>query len=223
MLIHHEIVCEESRKKEENVEVDHMRITGGKFKGRTIQPPPKGIAGVRPTMDMVREAVFSMIGSRVEMSGASVLDLFSGSGSFGFESLSRGAEFVQFVEKRRNCVEAIKSTAESLGVSSAIKIVQGDVESFLKDNQRKFTLIFADPPYQTVVLSDFLNLIFKTDTLEENGIVLYECESREIESLSEIMDQIQVEGIKVITTRKYSKSSVVMLTKSSLGGELGGS
>lgn len=100
--------------------------------------------GTRPATDRVREAVFSSIGGWVV--DAHVLDLYAGSGSFGLEALSRGAETATFVESARKAVSALKANVEAVGLGGTI--VGGKVEDFLRDCEERFHLVFMDPPWR---------------------------------------------------------------------------
>src|SRR5579862_7156904 len=127
-----------------------MRIISGIYKSR-ILIAPKG-ESTRPTSDRARESLFNVLNNLIDFEGISVLDLFAGSGAFAFEALSRGAEHATFVEKNKNAVNAIKTNAESLEVTSKITIIQKDVYSYLPSltpNTQHLTptLVFADPPY----------------------------------------------------------------------------
>lgn len=122
-----------------------MRIIAGLAKG-TILAAPRGDA--RPTSDRVREAIFSSLGERVI--GATVLDLFAGSGALGLEAASRGADAVTFVENARASLDAIERNLESFrrnrGVTCEFRILRADVFR-LPALGESFSLIFADPPY----------------------------------------------------------------------------
>lgn len=120
-----------------------MRITGGTLSGRGIRVPRHG---VRPTQDMVREALFSMLADRVP--GCRFLDLFAGSGAVGLEAWSRGADVVQWVESSRRALRVLKqSVGELCGEKGAV--YSGDVAGYLKGAGRgmRFDVVFADPPY----------------------------------------------------------------------------
>lgn len=120
-----------------------MRVVAGSAGGLALIPPP---SQVRPTMDRVREAMFSSLGEWI--ADKRVLDLFSGSGSVGIEALSRGAASVAFVESQRTCAEAIRKNLAKTGLSASLHNL--DVFRFLErrgDGALCFDLIFADPPY----------------------------------------------------------------------------
>lgn len=122
-----------------------MRIIAGMAKGMTLAAP-RGDA--RPTSDRVREAIFSSLGERVI--GATVLDLFAGSGALGLEAASRGADAVTFVENARASLDAIERNLESFrrnrGVTCRFKVIRADAFK-LPLLEATFSLIFADPPY----------------------------------------------------------------------------
>ena len=119
-----------------------MRVIAGGSGGIRLVAPK---AGVRPTMDRVKAAIFSSLGEKV--TGARVLDLFAGTGALGIEALSRGADSVTFVEKDRAAVRAIERNLAHTGLRGRIR--QQDVFAFLRQAaSEKYDLIFADPPYE---------------------------------------------------------------------------
>ncbi|MFH1069577.1 MAG: RsmD family RNA methyltransferase [Candidatus Glassbacteria bacterium] len=121
-----------------------MRIIAGSLGGRRL-PSPRGRL-VRPVGERLRESVFSALGRACE--GAEVADLFAGSGAFGFEALSRGANRVTFVEKRREIGRRLEDSARELGVRECCSIVCADVFAYLFRLERPaFDLVFADPPF----------------------------------------------------------------------------
>jgi 16S rRNA (guanine966-N2)-methyltransferase len=117
-----------------------MRIIAGSRKGHTIYAS-KGL-DTRPTGDRVREAAFNLIGP---VEGASVLDLFAGSGALGLEALSRGAERAVFVDDDRDAVRAIERNLEKLKLPGEVR--QEDALRFLATERRRFDLVLVDPPY----------------------------------------------------------------------------
>jgi 16S rRNA (guanine966-N2)-methyltransferase len=121
-----------------------MRIIAGKFRGRTLRPP--GDHRTRPTADRVREAWFSILGDRVR--GATVLDLFAGSGALGLEALSRGASRAEFVELGKAAVGALRANVVALDVEDRVRIHRVDAGRFLERiAEDVFDIVFADPPY----------------------------------------------------------------------------
>ncbi len=146
-----------------------MRIIAGEFRGRRLVAP-SGPA-TRPTTDRVREAWFSMIGRP----GRLAVDLYAGTGALGFEALSRGAERVFFVERRRPALIAIRKNAEALGVSERIRILSVDVADARPALLREgpFDLIMADPPWTDFDAAQAaLRRLVRTDLLTEDGLAV---------------------------------------------------
>jgi 16S rRNA (guanine966-N2)-methyltransferase len=120
------------------------RIVAGAAGGRTLSVPPKG---TRPTSERVREALFSALEAAVGLDGATVLDLYAGSGALGLEALSRGAAAATFVESDRKAVEVLRRNAVSLGLPGA-RVLPGSVETVLAEAAAEpYDVILADPPY----------------------------------------------------------------------------
>jgi 16S rRNA (guanine966-N2)-methyltransferase len=121
-----------------------VRIIAGEWRGRPLAAPPG--MDTRPTADRAREALFSMLASRLgTFEGLKVADLFAGSGALGFEALSRGAASVLFIENEPNAAAAIRRNADSLGASDHVRILGGS--AFTLPRSDPFDLILADPPY----------------------------------------------------------------------------
>lgn len=157
-----------------------LRIVGGKWKGRTIESPD-GRETTRPTTERTRERVASMVLSArgLDLTGASVLDAFAGSGSMGFELLSRGAAHATFVDNDKRCAERIRKAARSLGASSEeVNTVCGDV--FIVTSTRlpasPFDVVFLDPPYVTDAnrVSAAVSALGSTGQLADGALVVYE-------------------------------------------------
>ncbi len=122
-----------------------MRVIAGTYKGRRLQAPP-GL-DTRPTSDRVREALFSILGARVEH--ARVLDLFAGSGALGIEALSRGAREATFVDSAAPAIRAIGANLEAVGADAVV--VRAEARRFLggaSRSARQYDLLFLDPPYR---------------------------------------------------------------------------
>jgi 16S rRNA (guanine966-N2)-methyltransferase len=125
-----------------------MRVVGGSAKGRRLRVPP--IEGIRPTSDRVREAVINALGSRDAVDGATVLDLYAGSGAMGIEALSRGAAWAVFVEANRTARDTILTNLTRCGLEDRGEVVADTVDGYLDraivDGQR-FDVAICDPPY----------------------------------------------------------------------------
>lgn len=148
-----------------------IRITGGKNRSRLLETPNTTLT--KPTMDKVREAVFSALGDKVY--NARVLDLFAGSGSYGLEALSRGAKKVTFVDSSSLAIQTIKTNCEKLNEKN-VQIFKDDVLGFLEQNTQEFDIIFADPPYKLDVYETMVETLLRRDILLSNGIIVLESE-----------------------------------------------
>ena len=146
-----------------------MRITGGTSKGRNLKVPAG--SKVRPTSDKVKQALFNILGEKVNKS--SFLDLFAGAGGIGIEALSRGAERVVFVDDARDSLHVIKKNLELIGFSKRTEIVGAKAEKYLKKVSEQFDIVFLDPPY-TLEQEPVLNLIAESGILNPGAIVIAE-------------------------------------------------
>jgi 16S rRNA (guanine966-N2)-methyltransferase len=122
-----------------------MRVIAGRYRGRRLQAPPGD--ATRPTSDRVREALFSVLGARVD--GARVLDLYAGSGALGIEALSRGAAEATFVDSAPAAIRAVRANLEAIGAEAEVR--RADARRFLGSASargREYDLVFLDPPYR---------------------------------------------------------------------------
>lgn len=122
-----------------------MRIIAGTARGRRIKAP-EGM-GTRPITDRAKEAIFNMLVSLGGVEDTNVVDLFAGSGSFGLESLSRGARHATFVERDRGALRALENNLSTLGFTSQATIVSMPVERALI-GMGHMDVAFCDPPYK---------------------------------------------------------------------------
>jgi 16S rRNA (guanine966-N2)-methyltransferase len=126
-----------------------IRIVAGELRGRRLTVAP----GVRPTTERAREALFSILGTRVR--GARVLDAAAGSGALGFEALSRGAREVVFVEADRRTAAVLEANAGSVRLSERVRVFARPVATFLRlDRPEGFDVVFFDPPWADPVTSE---------------------------------------------------------------------
>ncbi len=122
-----------------------MRVIAGTCRGRLLRAPAG--QATRPTSDRVREAVFDVLGSLVDLEGTAVADLFAGSGAMGIEALSRGAGTAVFVESAPSALGAIRGNLAALGIEDRARVVGQDVLRFL-GRPHDFDLALCDPPYE---------------------------------------------------------------------------
>lgn len=149
-----------------------MRIIAGKLKRRVIRTIASD--AVRPTTDRVRQTLFDTLAARMDFENLYVLDLFAGSGILGIEALSRGAAFCTFVEQLPAAAKAIEKSLEQLALCSQARVWQSDVMRFLDRTDRRYDLIFADPPYKFEAHSRLLEKIFSRNLLTEGGYIVLE-------------------------------------------------
>ncbi|MEO6359482.1 MAG: 16S rRNA (guanine(966)-N(2))-methyltransferase RsmD [Sphingomicrobium sp.] len=143
-----------------------MRIIAGQWRGRPLVAPP-GI-DTRPTADRVREALFSMLSSRLgTFEGLRVADLFAGSGALGLEALSRGAASVTFVERDAKALAAIRTNAAAFGAISAVQFLGGSALALPRS--QPFDLILADPPYGAGSGNPVVEAVAKAEWLAPGG------------------------------------------------------
>jgi 16S rRNA (guanine966-N2)-methyltransferase len=170
-----------------------VRIIAGEHRGARIFAP-RGDE-TRPTSDRVREAAFNLIGP---VDGASVLDLFAGSGAMGLEALSRGAATATFVENDRDACRTIDRNIAKLRVGGAT-VLQRDVLQVLATEATTYDLILVDPPYafdEDARLAPYL-----ARALEPDGLVVYETTSRREPALP---------GLSMRTSRTYGSARLTL-------------
>lgn len=148
-----------------------MRIIGGKYRGRRIEPPSDLKA--RPTTDFAREGLFNILANRIDFESANVLDLFSGTGSISFEFSSRGAASVHLVEKNLKHLQGINRIIKNVGFEN-IRPIHIDVRTYLRACQAKYDVVFADPPYDLPWLNDLPSLVMEAGILNEDGFFILE-------------------------------------------------
>ena len=148
-----------------------MRIISGIRRGHTIHAPAG--RSTRPTSDRVRESVFNILGP---VDGASVLDLYAGSGALGLEALSRGAAHVVFVERDPAAVRAIERNLDTLRLRATV--VRRDVVSMLAAETRKYDLVLVDPPYDMYPDVQPQLARYLPPVLAEDGVVVVETDAR---------------------------------------------
>lgn len=149
-----------------------IRIISGRHKGRKIRGPKN--LPVRPTTDFAKEGLFNMLHHGGGLSGAKVLDLFSGTGNIAYEFGSRGAAHIDCVDQHRGCIKFIEETAQLLELP--IHCFQGAATKFLEHHSGDYDFIFADPPYalEQEELLNLVSTIFERQLLAEEGLFILE-------------------------------------------------
>jgi len=153
-----------------------MRIVGGAARGLKLFGPGK-IAGIRPTSDKLREALFNMI----DAGGSSFLDLFAGTGAVGCEAASRGARRVTMVENSAKAIAVIKKNAAALP-DAQMDIRRADVMKFVaaRSSRIQYDWIFCDPPYGWPGSEKLISRIVENSLLEPGGVLIWEASKRSL-------------------------------------------
>ena len=182
-----------------------MRIIAGEVKNRIIKTR-KGF-DTRPTLESVKESLFSIITPYIE--GSVFLDLFSGSGSISLEAISRGAKRAVMIEKDGEALKYIIENIDNLGFSDRCRAYKNDairaIEILGRKNE-KFDIIFMDPPYQDNVTKKVLKAIDKANILAEDGLII--CEHHLLEDLED-----NIASFRKTDERKYNKKILTFYTK----------
>ncbi|NLH63841.1 MAG: 16S rRNA (guanine(966)-N(2))-methyltransferase RsmD [Erysipelotrichaceae bacterium] len=155
-----------------------MRIVAGKYRSRRIET--RSSSKTRPTLDKVREAVFSSLGGSFQ--GGSFLDLYAGSGANGFEALSRGMERAVFVDSSAEASAVIRQNAASLGCIENCDIYcMKDTKALdlLKAEGRRFKVIYLDPPYAQQHNIQILNYIDENEMMNDHGVLVIESDAKD--------------------------------------------
>ena len=148
-----------------------MRIIAGTLRGRRLNPPQN--LPVRPTTDMARESLFNILNNYVDYEDCSVLDLFAGTGAVSLEFISRGAREVTAIDINAQCTDFIKRCSTDLSLRN-IHVVRADVFDLLKRANRRFDIVFADPPYALEALPTLPDIVFERQVLTDDGIFILE-------------------------------------------------
>jgi len=149
-----------------------VQILAGIYRGRKIRSSSS--QAIRPCSSRVKKSLFDILSGRIDFDGVSVLDVFAGFGSLGFEALSRGAASVCFVDQHVDALKALKSTSLQLGTDDRVKIVNSDVSAFLSRASGQFDIVFCDPPYSWHDYDLLIEKIVGGGLLAEEGLLLVE-------------------------------------------------
>ncbi|MDP8306256.1 MAG: 16S rRNA (guanine(966)-N(2))-methyltransferase RsmD [Candidatus Chlorobium antarcticum] len=153
-----------------------MQIIAGAYRGRKIRTTSS--LDVRPCSSRVKKSLFDTLTHRIDFEAAKVLDLFAGFGSLGFESLSRGAASVTFVDRHPESLRSLRETARELALEDQLSIVDEDVPEFLCRYSGKADLVFCDPPYSWQDYNGLIESIMKDGCLNDEGFLLIEHSGR---------------------------------------------
>ncbi len=183
-----------------------MRIISGKFKGKKIYLPKDD--KTRPLKDIVKESIFNVIDHsnkiKVDIKNSVILDLFSGSGSFGLEAISRGAKKIFFVENYANIIPILKKNINSLECKNQCELFQIDCFNFLtlkKKLEKNFDIIFLDPPYKEKKINVLIEEIINKKLLKKDGFLIIHRHKKD--------NIILTTKLKTFDTRVYGISKII--------------
>jgi 16S rRNA (guanine(966)-N(2))-methyltransferase RsmD len=174
--------------------MENIKITSGKFRGRTIKSPNSKLT--HPMGAREKLALFNMISEYLP--GAVVLDAYAGSGALGIEALSRGASYAMFVEKNPRIAGIIRKNLAELGLTGQASVSEWDVKNFLPP--RDFDVILVDPPYDNFDVRGVENL---AKFLKKTGVLV----------LSHPGEAPEISGLKLNKTHKYAAARISIYTK----------
>lgn len=178
-----------------------MRIIAGLARGRKLMSPI-GMDTTRPTLDRIKESMFNIIQNRVY--GATVVDVFSGTGSLGLEAASRGAKECYLVDRDKTTFSFLQKNVENLRFGETCKCFNMDSYKALEEFAKRkivFDLIFIDPPYLKNLIPPAVEIIEKEGLLEKDGLIVTKIDSQE--------DLYQgTENITLVDHRKYGNTTV---------------
>ena len=182
-----------------------MRIVAGRFKGTTLLGPED--KKIRPLRDMVRESIFNFLlhSNKIsfQLEKSNVLDLYSGTGSFGIECLSRGAKHVTFVENHKPAIETLYKNVRNFNLLNNYLLINQDIFSkkFASNLNKKFDLIFADPPYKEERIPNLFSILCENKILKKNGLFIVHRNKKSYE--------FNNDRFKIIEIRIYGISKII--------------
>lgn len=182
-----------------------MRVISGRARGTNLETLNGN--NTRPTLDRVKESLFNII--QCDITSAKVLDLFSGSGALGIESLSRGATSCVMCDKSKDAVNIINRNLKKTHFEEKATVINSDYLKALNIiKNEKFDVIFIDPPYEANIAVDSINQIMELDLLSKDGIIILETDNkeRELESLKNI-------NVNVYDLRNYGRVTLIFLNR----------
>lgn len=182
-----------------------MRIISGIARGTKLETL-EGL-DTRPTLDRVKESLFSII--QAEIYEANVLDLFSGSGALALESISRGAKKAVSCDSSRKAIEIIRQNVKKTHFEDKVKIINKDYKKCLEElENEKFDIIFLDPPYKTNFGIEATKIIIEKEMLSDEGIIIFETDKREEEYIEEFDKYASIKDL-----RKYGRVTLLFLSQ----------
>lgn len=187
-----------------------MRIISGVARGTKLYTLDG--ENTRPTLDRVKEPLFSIIQS--EIKDSIILDLFSGSGALALEALSRGAKKAILCDKSRDAIEVIKKNINKTHFEDKTKVLCMDYKKCLESLEEKSDLIFVDPPYKLNIAVKAIGIILEKQLLSKDGLIIIETddEERELQEIKKLNYNIKINNI-----RTYGRVKLIFLQEEKRG------
>lgn len=182
-----------------------MRIISGTMRGTKLFTLEG--ENTRPTLDRVKEALFSKINYNLQ--SAVVLDLFSGSGALALESLSRGAEKAYLCDSSRDAMKIIRQNIEKTRTQEKTVLLNCDYKKALEEfinKKNKFDIIFLDPPYQTDYAENAVKMILEYNLLNEDGTIILETDNQE-----KVLENLEKAKITIKDIKRYGRVYLLFL------------
>ena len=186
-----------------------MRIIAGDYKGRKIFEPLDD--ETRPLKDLTKESIFNILehskNMKISFKESNVLDLFSGTGSFGLECISRGSSKVYFIEQHKPSIKILAKNIKKLNCEKKIKLLCENVFDLKKNekiNKNKFNIIFLDPPYKTKNINYIFEQIKNNKVLDDNGIIILHRHKNE--------KNLILEKINILEEKTYGISRIFFIS-----------
>ena len=181
-----------------------MRIISGKFKGSRLFLPQN--KDTRPLKDIVKEAIFNLLNHSkkisIKLEEKYILDLFSGTGSFGLECLSRGAKHVTFVEKNESAINILKQNIQKLKLGKKVLVINHSVYKFIDTSfTEPFNLVFLDPPFREINITKIIDQLKKKKKLDKNALFIIHRHKKS--------KDIFPKNFKILDEKKYGLSKII--------------
>ena len=184
-----------------------MRIISGTLKGKKLLNSKD--KKTRPLRDLVKESIFNLVEHsnkfQIKVKGSNILDLFSGTGSFGIECLSRGAENVFFIENYNETLKILDKNISNLKLTNQCNIIRKDCFDFLEKSLKKkffFDIVFLDPPFKELKVNHLIKTILQKKILKEKGIIIIHRHKKDLFNT--------LEHFKILDQRYYGISKIII-------------
>ena len=175
-----------------------LQIVAGSAKGSRLRAPRS--RGLRPTSSKVRGAIFNILAPQV-VSGARVLELYAGTGALGIEALSRGAAWVDFVERDRELCRLLRGNLDSAGLSDRAHVYRATVKQGLSFLRQSYDLAIMDPPYADSAIQETLARLERAGLLKHEAVVV-------VEHAARLAVEAPLEGLVLTRTQRYGDTAV---------------